>query len=216
MITRRVERALVRAGNRGRRLLSILKPYEPMGQGKELLDSQYASAEWDYLRSIGEAPRFGVVSAYCRLLASGGSILEIGCGEGILLEHLDRGRFRRFAGVDISSVAVDRARVLEDDRTTFTCADAEAHVPDRAFDLVVFNEVLEYFDDPLALVRRYEPFVEPGGHFIVSMFAGIHTARTRSIWRWLESRYAVVAHTRVATHRDHLWNVKVLRVPTPA
>jgi 2-polyprenyl-3-methyl-5-hydroxy-6-metoxy-1,4-benzoquinol methylase len=213
MIRQRLTRVSTEVGNRGRKLLSTLKPYQPMGQGKALLDAQYTAAEWDYLRSIGEAPRFGVVSAYCRLLASGGSVLEIGCGEGILLEHLDRSRFAHFTGVDISSVAIERARGLADERTTFACADAEAYVPDRAYDVIVFNEVLEYLDDPLAVVRRYEAFVQPEGHFVVSMFAGIDTARTRRIWKRLQSRYVATAHTKVATGRSYLWNVKALPVP---
>ncbi len=211
MIRQGLKRAGIEAGNRGRKLLSMLKPYEPMGQGRDLLDAQYAAAEWDYLRSIGETPRFGVVSAYCRLLGSNGSLLEIGCGEGLLLEQLDRSRFRHFTGIDISSVAIDRARKLEDERTTFARADAQTYVPDRIFDVIVFNEVLEYFDDPLALVQRYEPFLAKDGHLVVSMFAGIDTARTRRIWKRLAGVYDVVAHTRVATQRNYLWNIKVLR-----
>lgn len=204
-------RRAVAAANRGRKLLSVVQPYEPMGQGKELLDAQYAGAEWDYLRGIGEAPRFGVVSAYCRLLGSDGSLLEVGCGEGFLLEHLDRSRYAQFTGVDISSVAIERVRKLEDERTTFVCSDAETYVPDRTFDLIILNEVLEYFDDPLALVQRYEPFLAEEGHIIVSMFAGIHTARTRRIWKRLDSVYDVVAHTKVSTNPEYLWNIKVLK-----
>ncbi|MGY1681938.1 class I SAM-dependent methyltransferase [Geodermatophilus sp. SYSU D01176] len=199
--------------HRSRKLLSWVTPYRPMGQGQRLLDAQYASAEWDYLRSIVEAPRFGVVSAYCRLLASDGSLLEIGCGEGLLVEQLDRSRFKHFTGVDISAVAIERARALEDDRTVFVRAEAETYVPDRVFEVIVFNEVLEYFDEPLELVRRYEAFLVPGGHLVASMFAAPYTARTQRIWRQLESRYEVAAHSRVRTARDYTWNVKVLRVP---
>jgi 2-polyprenyl-3-methyl-5-hydroxy-6-metoxy-1,4-benzoquinol methylase len=213
MITQVLNHAWGEVANRTRRALSLLMPYRPMEHGKQVLDAQYARAEWDYLRSIGELPRFGVVSAYCRLLATKGSLLEIGCGEGILVEQLDRGRFAHVTGVDISSVAVERARVLEDDRTDFVCADAESFTTDRTFDLIVFNEVLEYFDDPLSVVQRYEQFMQQDGHFVVSMFSAPYTARTRHIWRQLESRYDVVAHTKVSTHRDYLWNVKVLRLP---
>jgi 2-polyprenyl-3-methyl-5-hydroxy-6-metoxy-1,4-benzoquinol methylase len=207
-----LRRASVEAANRWSKLLSRLKPYEPMSQGKELLDAQYARAEWDYLRSIGETPRFGIVSSYCRVLASGGSVLEIGCGDGILLEQLDRSRYSHFTGVDISSVAIDRAAALQDERAVFVCADAETYVPDRSFDVVVFNEVLEYFNDPLALVMRYEPFVNPGGHFIVSMFAGINTVRTRYIWRKLDTKYVSIAHAKVMTRRNYLWNIKAFPV----
>ncbi len=215
MVQQRLRRAAVDVVNRGKKLVSLVRPYEPMGQGRELLDTQYASSEWDYLRSIGEAPRFGVVSAYCRLLAPKGAILEIGCGEGILLDHLDRDRFSSYSGVDISSVAIERARALESPTTRFFCADAEQFSPDRSFDLIVFNEVLEYFDDPAGLVGRYAPFVADGGRFVVSMFSAPWTARTRHIWRALETRYPLIAHTKVSTSRDYVWNIKVFDPKTP-
>jgi 2-polyprenyl-6-hydroxyphenyl methylase/3-demethylubiquinone-9 3-methyltransferase len=192
------------------KLLSMVMPYRPMGQGQALLDSQYEAADWDYLRSAGEAPRFGVVAAYCQYLSLNGSVLEIGCGEGILFEHLHRARISEYVGVDISTVAIDRARAFEGERVKFVCADADVFEPKRKFDIIVFNEVLEYFDDPAALVLRYEPFLADGGKFVVSMFSARWTARTRHIWRALQARYEVAAHTRVATSRDHLWNIKVL------
>lgn len=216
MIKRVLKRAGTEVNHRSRKLVSRLTPYQPMGQGQRLLDAQYASAEWDYLRSMEEAPRFGVVSAYCRLLASQGSVLEVGCGEGFLLEQLDRSRYRHFTGIDISGVAIQRAQALQDDRTVFVRAEAETYVPDRTFELIVFNEVLEYFNEPRVLVRRYEPFLAQGGHFVASMFAAPYTSRTQRIWKQLETRYEVAAHSRVRIGRDYLWNIKVLRVPPSA
>jgi len=216
MIKRVLKRAGTEVNHRSRKLVSRVTPYRPMGQGQSLLDKQYASAEWDYLRSIEEAPRFGIVSAYCRLLASNGSLLEVGCGEGFLLEQLDRSRYSHFTGVDISAVAIERARVLEDDRTVFVRSEAETYVPDRTFDVIVLNEVLEYFDEPLEVVRRYEPFLDRQGSFVVSMFAAPYTARTQRIWKQLEGRYQVAAHSQVRTARDYRWNIKVLRVPPSA
>lgn len=210
MLAARVRHAVSVADNRGRKLLSRVLPYRPMGQGQALLDLQYSSSEWDYLRSLGEAPRFGVVAVYCRILASGGSILEIGCGEGFLSEHLARADYSYFEGIDISTVAIARAQALADAQTIFRRADAESYVPGQAFDLIVFNEVLEYFDNPLGLVRRYESFLRPDGRIIVSMFAGLHTARSSRIWKWLATAYRTEAHAKVSTHRGYLWNIKVL------
>ncbi|MGR7024931.1 class I SAM-dependent methyltransferase [Geodermatophilus sp. URMC 62] len=214
MIKQVTARATSEVRNRTAKLLSLVKPYEAMPQGRALLDAQYEAADWDYLRSITEAPRFGVVAAYCHRLAGSSTLLEVGCGEGILLEHLDRSRFDHYTGVDISSVAIDRARALEDHRVTFVCASAEDYVPERTHQLIVFNEVVEYFDDPLDVVRRYEPFLAPDGRVVVSAFAGVDTARTRRIWKQLGRRYETEAHTRVSTQRDHLWNIKVLRPPS--
>ncbi len=207
-----IGRLPVAASNRARKALSLVMPYKPMEQGRVLLDRQYLADEWSYLRSIEEAPRFGIVSAYCRALATGGSILEIGCGEGVLLEQLDRTRFGRFTGVDISSVAITRAQSLADECADFACADAERYIPHQAYELIVFNEVLEYFDDPLRLVQRYDEHVTPGGHFVVSMFAGVDTARTRRIWRRLDDRYEAAASSRVTTMRDHTWIIKAYKV----
>lgn len=214
-IVRRSREASNLTAKRWQRFLSILKPYEPMPGGKQLLDAEYAHGKWDYLRSIGELPRLGIVSSLCSVFARGGSILEIGCGDGMLLEQLNRRCYSYFRGVDISSVAISRARRLQDGQSAFVCAGAEGYVPERSFDLVIFNEVMEYFTDPLAVAIRYETFVAERGHFIVSMFAGIDTARTRHIWRRLESRYVPIAHVRVSTQRDYLWNIKAFRVHLP-
>jgi 2-polyprenyl-3-methyl-5-hydroxy-6-metoxy-1,4-benzoquinol methylase len=213
MIGRAARRAADEVRKRGGKLLSLVTPYEPMAQGRTLLDSQYAAAEWDYLRSLPETPRFGVVAAYCHRLAAGRSVLEVGCGEGILLDHLNRSCVASYTGVDISSVAIDRARALSDDRTTFVCAPAEKYVPEGTHQVIVFTEVMEYFDDPLAVVQRYEQFLADDGRVIISMFAGIHTSRSRRIWNRLATRYETEARAKVSTQRDHLWNIRVLRPP---
>lgn len=195
-----------------RRGLSLVLPYRKMRGGREKMDSDYARGKWDYLRGIGELGRFSILVGYCHFLKPGGRILEIGCGEGILQDRLDPARYSRYVGVDVSAEAVQRANARAGDgKTAFVCADAATWQPAEAFDLVVFNECLEYFDDPLAAVRRYEPALAPGGAFLVSMFTGVETARTRRIWRWLESVYAVEDTTRVTNKAGLSWILKVLR-----
>jgi ubiquinone/menaquinone biosynthesis C-methylase UbiE len=208
MKLRRLRSAARIAGEGASKLVSMALPYQPMGQGAALLDAQYEAAEWDYLRSLEEVPRLGVVSSYCRALGAGGAILEIGCGEALLFEHLDSGKYAHFMGIDISDLAIARTRRFWSDSVEFRVADAELFVPDRKFDLIVFNEVLEYFSDPWALVRRYEQFAAKDAHFIVSMFAGLETARTAKIWRGLGKRYRQVAHARLSTKFRYVWNVK--------
>lgn len=197
--------------NAVRRGLSLVLPYRRMRGGREKMDSDYAHGKWDYLRGLDELGRFSVLVGYCHFLKPGGRILEIGCGEGILQERLDPARCSRYVGVDVSAEAVRRANARAGDgKTVFVCADAALWQPEETFDLVVFNECLEYFDDPLAVVRRYEPALAPGGAFLVSMFTGVETARTLRIWRWLESVYAVADATRVTNRAGLSWILKVL------
>lgn len=198
-----------------RRWMSRVLPYCEMPGGRERLDQQYARGSWDYLWGRDELARFSVLVGYCHFLKPGGRLLEIGCGEGILRTRLDPARTARYVGVDISAEAIRRAAARHDGsggpRTSFVCADAASWEPGEAFDLVLFNECLEYFEDPLALVRRYEPFLAPDGAFVVSMFAGLDTVRTRRIWRRLEGAYEVVDATRVTNRADYTWVLEVLR-----
>lgn len=194
-----------------RRGLSLVLPYTKMRGGREKMDSDYAHGKWDYLWGISESGRFSILVGYCHLLKPGGRILEIGCGEGMLQARLDPARYSRYMGADISAEALRRASERANGKTSFVCADAATWEPGETFDVIIFNECLEYFDDPVALVRRYEPSLAPDGVFLVSMFAGIETARTVRIWKWLEAVYTVEDATRVANKDGLTWVLKVLR-----
>ena len=193
--------------------VSTMLPYQPMDGDKDLLDAEYSAGVWDYLRELNELARFSVVVGYCHYFKDKGAILEIGCGEGILQERLCPLKYSRFVGVDISAKAIKQASQKQDHKNLFIREDARTWNPTERFDLIVFNECLEYFDDPLGLVKRYEQFLQENGIYIVSMFVGRDTSRTKRIWRTLESVYAVEAETRVTTEPGYTWVVKVF---TPA
>ena len=195
--------------NGWKRKLSAILPYRPMEGNKEVLETEYTGGMWDYLRGINELPRFSVVVGYCRHFKPAGKILEIGCGEGVLQERLCPSKYARYVGVDIAAEAIRRASNKQDEKTFFVREDAKIYNPAEQFDVIIFNECLEYFDDPLGLVQRYERFLEKDGVYLVSMFVGIDTARTKRIWKMLESAYRAEAETRVATQAGFSWMIKV-------
>lgn len=180
-----------------------------MAGGRELLETEYVSGAWDYLRGLDELARFSVVMGYCHHFKEKGKILEIGCGEGILQERLCPSKYSRYVGVDISPEAIGRASHKQDEKTLFVSEDANIYTPDERFDAIVFNECLEYFDDPLSIVRRYERFLEKDGVYIVSMFVGIDTVRTKRIWKMLESAYTAEVETQVSNKSGWSWIIKV-------
>lgn len=195
---------------KGKLLLSAVTPYQPMKGGKERLDQEYERGDWDYLKGIEELPRFSVVVGYCHAFKpEGARILEIGCGEGLLKERLCPSRFARYVGIDISSEAIQRAAARLDEKTAFICEDATVFETQEQFDVIVFNESLEYFADPLALVQRYAGYLAQGGEMIVSMYVGLDTVRAKQIWKQLDSAYPVAAQTRLTTHKDYTWIIKV-------
>lgn len=91
-------------------------------------------------------------------------------------------------------------------------ADAAEYESDERFDVIVFNECLYYFDDPVALVRKYERLLRDDGVFIVSMYG---VDRTERLWPSLLRLYACADGVRVTHASGKFWNIKVMQ-PKPA
>jgi SAM-dependent methyltransferase len=101
---------------------------------------------------------------------SRGPLLEVGCGEGILLHAFEA---REKAAIDISAVALRKTRQL----TGAECAVAIAErlpFPDACFDAVVSVGVMEHFLDDNAAISEIRRVLRPGGYSVTL----VHTAMT--------------------------------------
>jgi SAM-dependent methyltransferase len=82
-------------------------------------------------------------------------VLEVGCGEGIVLEYLSRRATGvRFEGLELDGVAMERARVRCPDAGLMRGDVYELPFRNRAFDLVVCLEVLEHLSEPGRALRE--------------------------------------------------------------
>jgi 2-polyprenyl-3-methyl-5-hydroxy-6-metoxy-1,4-benzoquinol methylase len=198
-----------------RRLAARVQAWETAtGRGdapaaKEVWEAQYESGGWELMRCLDEVARYSVIAGYLHHLKPGGSVLDVGCGEGLLIDHLRPLGCRRYLGVDLSETAVRQAAGRADATTSFTAADAESYAPPERWDAVVFNECVYYFRDPLATVRRYEGSLEDGGVLLVSTF---RSRRADAVVRRLLARYRLVEETAIA-NRKGTWVVRVLAPP---
>ena len=106
------------------------------------------------------------------LALRGASVLDVGCGGGILSEAMAN-RGARVLGIDLSQAVLDVAELhaLESKVSIqYRCVAAEdlaAAQPD-SFDLVTCMEMLEHVPDPAASLRALANLVKVGGDVIVS------------------------------------------------
>jgi SAM-dependent methyltransferase len=134
-------------------------------------DAEYSSGKWDYMRGQAELIRYSVVAGYLNLLKPGGTVLDVGCGEGLLARRLAPHPVFDYVGVDISSVAIARASQFSNPHTRFLVADVEAYAPAERFDAIVFNEALYYFTQPQCVVENLRQALKSDGIIIISTTA---------------------------------------------
>lgn len=162
-------------------------------------DAQYDRGRWAFLSGIEEMAHYAVIVGYATYLKPNSAVLDIGCGTGVLHERFAAVGYERYTGVDISEVAVSSLQASAPPRATFVAADAADFTPPGAYDVVVFNESITYFTDPMAVFAHYQRFVSPGGVVIVSCH--VQSARALAILRQLERDHHVLDVTVVKQGR---------------
>jgi 2-polyprenyl-3-methyl-5-hydroxy-6-metoxy-1,4-benzoquinol methylase len=174
--------------DRGRRSDGLL-------QSAQTWEAQYAAGRWDYLGQLSELARFSVLAGYICHLKPDGTVLDTGCGQGVLLRRLPISCYSKYVGIDLSSSAISVAREHGNERSTFFAADCEEYSPAEQFDVIVFNEVLCCLRDPLRTVERYMRSLNPDGLLLVSLCTAARGSST--ILGRLKRAYATVDEVRV-------------------
>ncbi len=185
-----------------------MRPYRRPDIAQDQWEQEYRDGCWNYLQSARELAHYSVILGYYMHYCSGGSVLDVGCGEGVLQRRLRALGYARYLGIDSSEQAIARAQAQQDTLTEFRCANAETYSPQERFDVIVFNEVLYYLRDPVGVVRRLTCALNPDGIAIVSMF---RIGSRRQIWLSLERAVRIEDGVTVTHHDVGSWDVKVIR-----
>jgi 2-polyprenyl-3-methyl-5-hydroxy-6-metoxy-1,4-benzoquinol methylase len=193
--------------------VSNLLPYRHSHYTRERWEEEYASGHWDYLRTLEQAPRYRHIAGCCEHFRPGGSVLDVGCGDGVLQEILAPG-YSRYLGIDLSAEAIDRAASRADARTRFVRSAVDGLALDERFDAIVFNESLYYFEKPLPVLERCASLLERGGIFVISM----HDLRpwNRRLWKEVEALYPPLDEVTVAHGSGKSWTIKVFAPGGPS
>jgi SAM-dependent methyltransferase len=106
---------------------------------------------------------------------TGGSLLEIGCGYGYLLDEA-RNFFEFRVGTDFSERAVKQAK----SRADFVYPGGIEQVPiQEKFDLIIATHVIEHVYQPKAFLEKITKHLHPGGVAVIA------TPDMGSFWRYL-------------------------------
>lgn len=104
----------------------------------------------------------------------GASVLEIGCGNGVDAASLAgmAGPEGRVIGIDVSSTMVAAARARSSDSSLpqpgyLLCDAGQLAFPDRTFDAVRADRVLQHTKDPAAVVREMARVTRTSGTIVV-------------------------------------------------
>jgi 2-polyprenyl-3-methyl-5-hydroxy-6-metoxy-1,4-benzoquinol methylase len=179
-------------------------------QSAQTWEAQYAAGRWDFLAELSELARFSVLAGYICHLKPGGTVLDTGCGQGVLLRRLPTSCYSRYVGIDLSRSAISVAQEQANERSTFLAVDCEEYSPAEQFDVIVFNEVLCCLHDPLSTVERYVRSLNPGGLLLVSLCTAARGSD--AILSRLKRAYAIVDEVRVVhSGRNVSWVCTALR-----
>ena len=173
---------------------------------RESWEAQYREGYWSRLNLGGEHGHYAVILSYAIQLRPDASVLDVGCGEGILWRLLKQFGYGRYAGIDISETAIRKCKSFAEEKTSFVACDAEDYVPDTTFDLIIFNESLYYFRDPMNALKRYARYLAPKGIFVISLFDFI---RTRAIRRRVKEVFSLLDET-VVSNSHGTWHCLAL------
>lgn len=146
-------------------------------KAKSTWDAEYGDGRWAYMSEQRELARYWTIIGYMDAFRRGGEYLDVGCGDGVLFERFKPLGYRRYLGVDLSDVAIEKLRLYNDDRTNFSQADGNVYEPAGLFDVIIFNESLYYLRDPVRSLERYAQSLKADGCMIVSTY----TASRRSL-----------------------------------
>ncbi|MGH9397738.1 MAG: class I SAM-dependent methyltransferase [Terriglobia bacterium] len=126
-----------------------------------------------------------------------GSILDLGCGAGSTENELDATSYRDYTGVDISDVAISKAKRRTEEKgraekARYVQSDFFGYVPDQQFDVILFRDSIYYVPLPKikGMLERYSKYLKERGAFVVRLYD--RSVKYKTIIDTIKSNFEVV------------------------
>jgi 2-polyprenyl-3-methyl-5-hydroxy-6-metoxy-1,4-benzoquinol methylase len=110
-----------------------------------------------------------IVNVFLKLKIKNASVLDAGCGEGHLLERLQKAeKDNKYYGIDIIPLAINQAK----ERCPFANIEIgdiyEVKYPNEFFDIIICTEVLEHIFNFKSALKELKRTLKPNGVLIIS------------------------------------------------
>ena len=174
-------------------LRGLLQAYGTKNVKRYLWNIEFSQGRWDCL----DRTPLDCVYPYVEKYANGGSILDLGCGSGSTGNELDATTYRHYMGVDISDVAIEKARRRTEEngrahQNRYAQSDVFSYVPTQQYDVILFRDSIYYipWGKIKTMLDRYSKYLKEGGVFIVRMWNG--SDKYNTIADTIEDNFEVV------------------------
>ncbi|WP_419059935.1 class I SAM-dependent methyltransferase [Ellagibacter isourolithinifaciens] len=157
---------------------------------------------WDESGCSGESRVQGAVLSLVDL-KPGDSVLDLGCGTGVMIPFYLAAQAGKIVAVDVSEKMVERAREKfgNEPSVELRASDALSLDEGERFDAAVIYNAYPHFPDKLALVEKVYRMLKPSGRFVVA-----HGSGKDAINRHHEAVAAGVScGLRAASEESALW-----------
>lgn len=172
-------------------------------------DKQFSGDKWEYLAKENQRGHYDCIIQLYGKFGKEGTILDIGCGEGLMYKYLAENPpfpYSRFLGVDISAVAVKNASAAFPGARFEAVNYEHEHILEK-FDVIIFNETLYYFNNPLKTLEKcVAENLQPGGKIIISM---CDHERHDLIWQHIQKEYHMLEGMTVANEEKISWTIRI-------
>ncbi|MEN9609478.1 MAG: hypothetical protein RLZZ628_292 [Bacteroidota bacterium] len=170
---------------------------------------QYAQGQWDGLKDASELERQQIIKDFFMKFKPMGSMLEFGCGFGLLPEVVFQKKgYSQYVGVDVSDFVIEKIQNLSTENCHFEAGDMEKYVFKTKFDAIIFSECIYYANDILKLIADcQQQGLKKDGIFIISLH---EFKRSAEIWRDLQQHLTLLESKTVVNERSR-WQIAVLK-----
>lgn len=179
------------------RIRDLLQIYGSAKTKQQLWDSEFASSRWDCLETTTD----DCIYSHLEKWVKGGSVLDLGCGSGSTANELDENAFSEYTGIDISEIAVAKARERTNangraDKCRFHQGDVVGYTPAQQFNVILFRDSIYYIKRKQIknVLKRYAKWLKEEGVFIVRIWDG--RGKLREFARIIEENFDVAEEYR--------------------